>query len=127
MLARRMNQDRSEGLDGDPKEKKLAKVRSLIWGSKILFATIAADANLSVSTVSKYAHGETRRPHDNTTECILKALGYKQVIVPVGIEVAAEVRPQPHWPADLNSLREKRRLKRKATYTKKRRQGRRRK
>jgi transcriptional regulator with XRE-family HTH domain len=110
--ARKINPTRSEGLDGNPKELKLAIVRSLIWASKRALQTIAADAKLSVSTVSNYAHGDTLNPHDNTTERILQALGYRQVIVRKELTILAEVKPEPHWPRDLQKRREKRRQKR---------------
>jgi len=111
--ARKINQNRSEGLDGNAKELKLANVRGLIWASKLSFPAIAAEAKLSVQTVSRYAYGDTVNPHDNTTERILQALGYRQAIVPKEVRILAEVKPEPHWPKDLRSRREERRLKRK--------------
>jgi len=110
--ARNINQNRSEGLDGNAKELKLVTVRGLIWASKRKLRAIAADAKLSVTTVSRYASGDTINPHDNTTERILQALGYRQAIVRKEVSILAEVKPEPHWPRDLQSRREKRRQER---------------
>ena len=110
----------------DPYEARLADLRGLVWTSGKSFTEIANSATppLSPATISKFAYGETARPQDRTIEAIFTALGLKQVVVPIGIAVAAEVESKPVWPADMLKRRKAARLKRQGKWVKGSREGR---
>lgn len=96
-MVKRRNQDRSEGLDGNEYKRMVADIEGLIWSSGHDFQDIADNAGLNVQTVSRLAHGETKRPQDRTIKAILKALGYRQAIVKVETEVVEEIKPSRNW------------------------------
>ncbi len=77
---KRINPTRSEGLDGEVWERLLADVRGHIHEHKD-FGKLAVAANLSISTVSKLAYGETSSPHMRTVIRIMEALGKSDPII----------------------------------------------
>ena len=119
MLAKRMHQNRDEGMSGDVYERDLADYRGLINASRLSYAAIArkAEPPLHPTTVANIADGTTAKPQDYTIRSILKVLGYDRPIVPTGIAVAAAVKPKPYWPKDMRKRREERRQKRKRVKT----------
>lgn len=79
-MKKRINPTRSEGLDGDVWERVLADVRGHIWEHGD-FAKLAVAANLSATTVSKLAYGETSSPHMRTVIRIMDALGKSEPVL----------------------------------------------
>ena len=81
-MARRPNQDRSEGVDGNVSERFLADLRGLVWkqvGQNGDFSEIAEKARLNEVTVARLMwHSEkmpqTKRPHFETVVRLLFAL-----------------------------------------------------
>lgn len=77
---KRINTNRSEGLDGDVWERLFADIRGHIWAHGD-FKKLAISADLSVATVSKLAYGDTGSPHMRTVVRIMNALGKSDPIV----------------------------------------------
>jgi hypothetical protein len=82
-LAKRLNQDLPEGVDGNRSERFLADLRGMIWhkvDNEGGFKTLAAKANLNVATIDRLMwsgdanHPQTRRPHFETVVRLLWAL-----------------------------------------------------
>lgn len=81
-MAKRVNQDRSEGVDGNVSERLLADLRGMIWkhvGKESDFAELADKAGISKSTISRLmwqtdALPQTKRPHFETVVRLLQAL-----------------------------------------------------
>lgn len=80
MSAKRINQDRSEGLDDDVFEQLLADVRGHIF-STLNWNVLAEKANLSYSTIAALAYGDTKSPHLRTVIKIMTALGKEHPIL----------------------------------------------
>lgn len=120
-VTRRVNRNRSEGLDDDPYETELAEIRTLIRASGLSFYGIAARATqrgyyISSSTISNLWYGDTMRPQDYTIRAILIGIDYRRPIVPLSVEtVSGEVKPEPHWPGNIRKRREAKRAKRKTS------------
>ncbi len=79
MAQRRINQNRPE-TEGDPFEEFYATLRGAVWETQKgpgTWEKVAADANLAVSTVAKFAYGETQRPHLRTAFALMKASGLR--------------------------------------------------
>lgn len=96
-MARRPNQDRSEGVDGNVSERFLADLRGLVWkhiGEKGDFSALASKANLNEVTISRLMwHSEkkpqTKRPHFETVVRLLLALDRLELLA----EVFAGAKP----------------------------------
>lgn len=104
---RRRHQNRSEGLDGDPYERKLGELRTHIRNSKKSAVWIAEKARLNVQTVRNVISGQTARPHDRTVEMIYEAIGLQRSITRAEVRVVEEVKVKPHWPGNIRYLRER--------------------
>ena len=81
-MAKRVNQDRSEGVDGNVSEMLLADLRGMLWkhvGKDSDFAEIAEKAGVSKATISRLmwqteSLPQTKRPHFETVVRLLRAL-----------------------------------------------------
>ena len=113
-MARKMHQNRDEGLYGDSYELDLADYRGLINSSGLSYSAIARKATppLHPSTVANIADGTTARPQDSTIKAILKVLGFRRPFVHEDIAVAAEMWPKQYWPEGILERRRKARLER---------------
>jgi transcriptional regulator with XRE-family HTH domain len=69
-------------------EDSIEDLRGIVWNSVKdtgkTWADLAADANLSVRTVSRFAYGETKNPAHNTVFALEKALGLRTARVSLG-------------------------------------------
>ena len=70
---------RSQSNETDRIDRRLADIRGLVWEAfkkrLMSWSDIAAEAGLCTVTVEDFAFGITRRPHLNTVEALLEALG----------------------------------------------------
>lgn len=91
-MAKRINQDRSEGVDGNMSEKFLADLRGLVWKhveKNGRFTALASKANLNEATITRmmWHQGpqspQTRRPHFETVVRLLWALDRLDLLTPV--------------------------------------------
>lgn len=81
-MAKRIDQNRSEGVDGNVSEKFLADLRGMLWkhiGKEGDFSEIAEKAGLNKTTISRLMWqtdtlSQTRRPHFETVVRLLRAL-----------------------------------------------------
>jgi len=98
-LTKRVNQDRSEGVDGNISEALLADMRGMLWkhvGKDGDFREFAEQANVSKVTILRFMwhnppHApQTKRPQFETVVRILWALGRKDLL--------AKVFEGPHKP-----------------------------
>lgn len=68
-------------------ENWLEDLRGIVWNDFIKgrrsLENLAADAKLSLSTVQKFAWGETKKPHLQTVFKLMKALGYRLPVIPL--------------------------------------------
>ena len=66
-------------------EDSIEDLRGIVWNSVKEtgkdWATLAADANLAKSTVSRFAYGETKRPAHNTVFALERAVGLRSARV----------------------------------------------
>ena len=76
-------------------------LRGMVWSGSVTgkrsWKDIAEESGLNVATVSKFASGDTKRPHLLTIRRIVRACGYRMAFVPTGVSTVAEV--------DLSSFR----------------------
>ncbi len=88
-MARRPNQDRSEGFDGNVSERFLADLRGLVWkhiSKDGTFEELAAKAKLNEVTISRMMwHSDklpqTKYPQFLTVVKLLVALGRRDLLV----------------------------------------------
>lgn len=82
MARRRINQDLNE--DG-PFNRLYADLRGAVWetqGKGASWEGFASKANLSPSTVKKFAYGDTQRPHWRTASAMAAACELRFALVP---------------------------------------------
>ncbi len=61
----------------------LEDLRGFLFNELSDWDKLAADANLSFSTIRNLAMGDTKRPQERTVRQILQALGFRVAIVPM--------------------------------------------
>ena len=73
-MAKRINQDRSEGLSNDLDELIMADVRGHLrnYGD---WRKLAQATGVSYSTIENYAYGWTQRPQQHTTTRLMEGMG----------------------------------------------------
>lgn len=102
-MAKRMNQNLPEGLNGDEWDRLVADIRGHLWNSGD-WGILAAKANVNPQTISKLAYGETKSPHFFTIFKIMVALGKKDRFMrlfetndPVFESEAKKLKPKTKW------------------------------
>lgn len=112
-MARRINQNRSEGLDENPTQIKHAKLRTLFRQSRLNEHEVrnrAASKGYSVAlaTLRRFFDGDTRRPHDSTVDAIVAGLGLRSTWMSEDVPTQPqEIDPKPTWVKRRHERREK--------------------
>lgn len=111
-------------------EDSIEDLRGIVWNSVKdtgkTWADLAADANLSVRTVSRFAYGETKNPAHKTVCALERVVGLRNARVPLGAprqpdEIAAfPLRKQIPSKNEIESKKAMRRARRRMWGMKKR-------
>jgi len=68
------------------KDPIIDKMRTVVEDSKKSYRIISESSGVSTTTLYNWFHGKTRKPQFASSNAVLRAVGHKLVIVPIGFK-----------------------------------------